>query len=81
MGEQARGPQLVGAHATCSGREKFDYFSFFSIIFDYFSAAPPPNLVGGGARTNFSIRGRPTVEYYLYWFYRLPILFFGGKCH
>ena len=28
-------------------------FRLFSIIFDYFSAAPPPNLVGGGARTNF----------------------------
>ena len=52
VGAQARGPRLVGAHATRSGREKIDYFS---IIFDYFSAAPPPNLVGGGARTNFSI--------------------------
>ena len=58
MGAQARGPRLVGAHATRSGREKIDYFS---IIFDYFSAAPPPNLVGGGARTNFSIRGRLLV--------------------
>ena len=58
MGAQARGPRLVGAHATRSGREKIDYFS---IIFDYFSAAPPPNLVGGGARTNFSIRGRLKV--------------------
>ena len=62
MGAQARGPRLVGAHATRSGREKFDYFS---IIFDYFSAAPPPNLVGGGARTNFSIRGRPIAYEYL----------------
>ena len=57
VGAQARGPRLVGAHATRSGREKFDYFS---IIFDYFSAAPPPNLVGGGARTNYSIRRRLT---------------------
>ena len=71
VGAQARGPRLVGAHATRSGREKFDYFS---IIFDYFSAAPPPNLVGGGARTNFSICCRPT-------FVRTLTLLVGTSTH
>ena len=55
VGAQARGPQLVGAHASRSGREKFDKIRLFFRFFMEFEFGSAADLVGGGARTNFSI--------------------------